>query len=74
MPDYYNGFDANARAEKNKSGVERALEIVEKRLRRPENYDGRKEASEVEALRQAQWELNQDLIRIKYLIAEMGDA
>jgi hypothetical protein len=70
--DYYNGFDANARAEKNKPGVERALEVVENCLGRPEYYDGRSESPKVEGLRQARWELQQELTRIKYLIAEMG--
>ena len=70
MSDYYNGFDANARAEKNKPGVERALLILGERAGRYRDQtlpvpEGLTEAIEI---------LQRERTRINYLIAELGDA
>ena len=70
MADYYNGFDANARAEKNKPGVERALLVLEERA----GYYRRQNVPLPEGLNDAIETLQREFTRINYLIAEMGDA
>ena len=69
--DYYNGFDANARAEKNKAGVERALKVL--KARRVAAYYTKDDPREA-GLVDAEMALGEELTRINYLIAEMGDA
>ena len=68
--DYYNGFDANARAEKNKPGAERALEVL--KARRVAAYYTEDDPREV-GLVDAEMALGEELTRINYLIAEMGE-
>ena len=70
MADYYDGFDANARAERNKPGVERALEVLQE-LRTNDYYN---DPSRKRGVADAEKALRQELTRINYLIAEMGDA
>ena len=70
MADYYNGFDANARAEKNKPGVERALEVLADR----EAHYAHQTLPVPEGFSEAIEALKQERTRINYLIAEMGDA
>ena len=38
--DYYNGFDANAKAEKNKPGVEQAIAVLEEDMTNSYQYAG----------------------------------
>ena len=74
MADYYNGFDVNARAEKNKPGVERALEILEKKLKGMEDVPPSVLQYDYASIHHAKQLLDEELWRINYLIAEMGDA
>ena len=69
--DYYNGFDANAKAEKNKPGVEQAIAVLEEDMTRHYRYVG---APVQEGMDKALELLRQELTRINYLMAEMGDA
>ena len=67
--DYYNGFDANAKAEKNKPGVEQAIAVLEEDMTNSYQYAG---TPMQEGMDKALELLRQELTRINYLIAEMG--